>query len=170
MDPQNPYQSPQSELTAHSGGDQELAERGTRLVAAIIDGVIMMVLMLPLMAIGGYFTAIMQAAQAGQQAYGLQIMWGLGGLLLFFAVQYLPLSQSGQTWGKRVMKIKIVDQDGNKPDLATLMGKRYLFQQGIGLIPCLGAIIILVDVLMIFREDRRCLHDQIAGTRVVIAR
>ena len=170
MDPQNPYQSPQSELTAPSGGDDELADRGIRLVAAIIDGVIMMVVMLPLMFLGGYFTAIMEAAQAGQQAYGLQIAWGIGGLLLFFAVQYLPLSQSGQTWGKRVMKIKIVAQDGNKPDLATLMGKRYLFQQGIGLIPCLGAIIVLVDVLMIFREDRRCLHDQIAGTRVVIAR
>lgn len=170
MDPQNPYQSPQSPLTAASGGEQELADRGIRLVAAIIDGVIMMVLMVPLMFVGGYMDAVMQAAQTGQQPYGLQIAWGLGGLLLFFAVQYLPLSQTGQTWGKKVMKIKIVDLDGNKPDLATLLGKRYLFQNGIGLIPCLGALISLVDILMIFRQDRRCLHDQIAGTRVVVAR
>ncbi|SDY26353.1 Uncharacterized membrane protein YckC, RDD family [Lysobacter sp. yr284] len=170
MDPQNPYQSPQSPLIAPNGGEQELADRGIRLVAAIIDGVILMVLLVPLMFIGGYMDAVMQAAQTGQQPYGLQIAWGVGALLLFFAVQYLPLSQSGQTWGKKVMKIKIVDQDGNKPDLVTLMGKRYLFQNGIGLIPCLGGLISLVDVLMIFRQDRRCLHDQIAGTRVVVAR
>ncbi|ROU06780.1 RDD family protein [Lysobacter enzymogenes] len=170
MDPQNPYQSPQSPLIAPSGGEQELADRGIRLVAAIIDGVILMVLLVPLMFIGGYMEAVMQAAQTGQQPYGLQIAWGVGALLLFFAVQYLPLSQNGQTWGKKVMKIKIVDQDGNKPDLVTLMGKRYLFQNGIGLIPCLGGLISLVDILMIFRQDRRCLHDQIAGTRVVVAR
>ncbi|ALN58501.1 MULTISPECIES: RDD family protein [Lysobacter] len=170
MDPQNPYQSPQSPLIAPNGGEQELADRGIRLVAAIIDGVILMVLLVPLMFIGGYMDAVMQAAQTGQQPYGLQIAWGVGALLLFFAVQYLPLSQNGQTWGKKVMKIKIVDQDGNKPDLVTLMGKRYLFQNGIGLIPCLGGLISLVDVLMIFRQDRRCLHDQIAGTRVVVAR
>lgn len=170
MDPQNPYQSPQSPLTAHNGGDQELADRGVRLVAAIIDGIIMMAILFPLMFLGGYFDAVMDAARTGQQPYLQQIGWGIGGLLLFFAVQYLPLSQSGQTWGKKVMKIKIVDLDGNKPDLLTLLGKRYLFQNGIGLIPCLGALISLVDILMIFREDRRCLHDQIAGTRVVVAR
>ncbi|MEH6419813.1 RDD family protein [Pseudomonas sp. CGJS7] len=170
MDPQNPYQSPQSPVNVADTGDQELAERGIRLVAAIIDGVIMMVLLLPLMFIGGYFAAVTEAAQSGVQPYGLQILWGLGGLVLFFLVQYLPLSQTGQTWGKKVMKIKIVDLDGNKPSLATLMGKRYLFQNGIGIIPCLGAVVSLVDILMIFREDRRCLHDQIAGTRVVVAR
>lgn len=170
MDPQNPYQSPQAPLTAPGPADQELADRGVRLVAAIIDGIIMLILMIPLMFFGGYINAVMEAAQAGQQTYGLQILWGIGGVILFFIVQYLPLSQSGQTWGKRVMKIKIVDLDGNQPSLATLMGKRYLFSQGVGIIPCLGAIVVLVDVLMIFRDDRRCLHDQIAGTRVVIAR
>jgi hypothetical protein len=34
-------------------------------------------------------------------------------------------------------------------------------------VPYLGAIFHMVDCLTIFREDRRCLHDHIAGTRVV---
>ena len=34
-------------------------------------------------------------------------------------------------------------------------------------IPYIGAFLILADVLCIFREDRRCLHDHLAGTRVI---
>lgn len=170
MDPQNPYQSPQSSLVEPEYGEEQLADRGIRLVAAIIDGVIMLVLLLPLMFFGGYFEQAMSAAQAGQQTFGLQFLWGLIGVILFFVIQAYPLNQSGQTWGKKVMKIKIVDMNGLQPSLAELLGKRYLFSQGVGLIPCLGAIVQLVDVLMIFRDDRRCLHDQIAGTKVVVAR
>ena len=36
-------------------------------------------------------------------------------------------------------------------------------------IPCLGAIYALVNVLFIFGDERRCLHDLIAGTKVVEA-
>lgn len=169
MEPQNPYQSPQSSLTPADPGEQELAGRGIRLLAVLLDGLIMLVLMLPLMYFGGYINAVIEGAQTGNTPYGLQILWGLGGLVLFFAVQYLPLSQSGQTWGKRALKIKIVDMDGRQPSLATLMGKRYLFTQGIALIPCLGGLILLVDALMIFGEPRRCLHDLVAGTKVVVA-
>jgi uncharacterized RDD family membrane protein YckC len=39
----------------------------------------------------------------------------------------------------------------------------------IGAIPYLGGIYGLVDALFIFRDDRRCVHDHIAGTRVVKA-
>lgn len=170
MDPQNPYQSPQSSLTAPEPDGEELADRGIRLVAAIIDTVILLVLLVPVMFVGGYFEQVMTAAQTGEQSFGLQAMWGLIGIVVFFLVQAYPLNASGQTWGKKVMKIKIVDMDGLQPSLAELLGKRYLFSQGVGLIPCLGAIVQLVDVLMIFRDDRRCLHDQIAGTKVVVAR
>jgi uncharacterized RDD family membrane protein YckC len=33
----------------------------------------------------------------------------------------------------------------------------------------IGPVLALVDVLLIFRNDRRCGHDLIAGTRVVHA-
>jgi len=35
----------------------------------------------------------------------------------------------------------------------------------LGLIPLYG----LVDILFIFRSDRRCIHDMIAGTQIVEA-
>jgi hypothetical protein len=36
-----------------------------------------------------------------------------------------------------------------------------------GAIPFVGNFVGLVDALMIFGEDHRCLHDRIAGTRVI---
>jgi uncharacterized RDD family membrane protein YckC len=173
MDPQqNPYQTPQSSLNEfhYSGGDDEPADRGIRLVASLIDAAIMFALMVPIMLAGGYLDQILQAYRAGEGTLGLQFMWGMIGIIVSFLVQAYPLNASGQTWGKKVMRIKIVDMDGLQPSLAELLGKRYLFAQGIGLIPCLGMVVQLVDVLMIFRDDRRCLHDQIAGTKVVVAR
>ena len=35
------------------------------------------------------------------------------------------------------------------------------------MIPVLGPLFSLVNVCFIFREDRRCIHDLIAGTQVV---
>lgn len=39
----------------------------------------------------------------------------------------------------------------------------------ISAIPLAGAAFGLVDILFIFRADRRCIHDLIAGTHVVTA-
>jgi hypothetical protein len=38
---------------------------------------------------------------------------------------------------------------------------------GIGLIPLAGSLLRLADVLFIFRANRKCLHDDTAGTLVI---
>ena len=40
----------------------------------------------------------------------------------------------------------------------------------IGAIPLVGTVFSLVNICFIFREDRRCIHDLMAGTHVVEAR
>jgi uncharacterized RDD family membrane protein YckC len=40
----------------------------------------------------------------------------------------------------------------------------------IGSIPFIGALYALVDILFIFAEDRRCIHDHLAGTVVIKAK
>jgi uncharacterized RDD family membrane protein YckC len=72
----------------------------------------------------------------------------------------------GQTLGKKMMKIAIVDQNDKVPAFAKLIGLRYVPFQLAGAIPGL-ALVSIVDILMIFRSDRRCLHDILAGTRVI---
>jgi len=58
---------------------------------------------------------------------------------------------------------------GAKPDFVRLAGMRYGSTQLISLVPVLGGLYVIVDVLFIFRDDRRCIHDLIAGTQVVVA-
>jgi uncharacterized RDD family membrane protein YckC len=91
------------------------------------------------------------------------------GFALYCVVQAYPLARNGQSWGKRALKMKIVDLDGRKPSLAKLLFVRYGARTGAALIPFVGGLLVLVDDLFIFRDDRRCIHDHIAGTRVVMA-
>ena len=160
----NPYSAPNAaiaEVVPH--GETELASLGERFAGALIDGLIMLALLLPVMFLAGYF-------DGGLPSLGTQLFYGLVGFGVFCAVQFYPLGQSGQTWGKRAMKTRIVDLEGNKPPLGVLIGKRYLPVQAVGLVPVIGNLLILVDSLLVFRADRRCGHDLIAGTRVIKAR
>lgn len=163
---QNPYGAPQAPLHETRDDGLRLADRGMRLAAAIIDTVIAVVILLPMMFVGGYFNGIMTGVQP---SYGEQALWGLIGFTVFLAVQGYPLNASGQTWGKKMLKIKIVDLEGDKPPFSKLIALRYLPTQAIGFVPVVGSIYGLVNVLFIFRDDRRCVHDLIAGTRVVMA-
>ncbi len=169
MDEQNPYRGPDAAVAEFSSGD-ELAGRGARLGAAIIDFIIMLVVLLPIMYMGGYMAAATEAAQAGAQVgLGTTLMWAAIGFVIFVVIQGFPLNATGQTWGKKLLKIKIVDLDGGKPPIGRLLGLRYLPIQVVANVPLIGPVVALVNVLLIFRSDRRCGHDLIAGTRVVHA-
>ena len=169
MDEQNPYRSPDAVVAEISDG--ELADRGTRLGAALIDGIIMLILLLPIMYVGGYWTTAMAAATAGEQVgFGTTMLWALIGFAVFAAVQYVPLNASGQTWGKKLLGIKIVDMAGAKPPVLRLLGLRYAPWHIGSNLPFIGWLLGLANILMIFRADRRCGHDLIAGTQVVKAR
>ncbi|QDH69793.1 RDD family protein [Marilutibacter alkalisoli] len=165
----NPYQSPQADVADALSLDN-LAGRGERLGAAIIDGLIMLAVMLPIMWIGGYFSQVMVAAASGEQpSFVSQLMWVVIGFAVFVAVQYYPLNATAQTWGKRLVGVRIANLDGSQPGIGQLIGKRYLPVQVVSSLPFVGWLIGLVNVLLIFREDRRCGHDLVAGTKVVKA-
>lgn len=165
----NPYQAPTAQL--QTDDIEQLAERGTRLGAVLIDGLIGLVVIIPLMWLGGYWSAVMEAAQRGEQVgFGLQALWMLIGMLVFSAVHAWPLHVGGQTWGKRLLGIRIVTLDGRPVTALRAILLRYFPLQIVGGIPCLGALAVLGSIGMIFRQDRRCGHDFVAGTRVVRAR
>lgn len=165
----DPYRAPDAHLVA-SSSHHELADRWARLAAFLIDAVIALVVTLPLMLATGYWEAAFEAGRSGGFGFmplGTMVLWAVIGFALFAVIHGYPLHESGQTWGKKLLSIRIVDLQGNKPPLGELLFKRYLPTHAIVNVPCVGGLYALVDSLMIFRQDQRCLHDLIAGTRVV---
>lgn len=87
--------------------------------------------------------------------------------LIFFTLHGFSLYQRGQTIGKRIMGIAIVTLDNQKPDFFPLIAQRYMSQWLMGMVPVVGPLLRLVDVIFIFRADKRCVHDLIAKTKVI---
>ena len=67
------------------------------------------------------------------------------------------------------MDIRVVRVDGSRVSFARFVFLRWLPLAIVGCIPFVGGIVALIDPLLIFRESRRCLHDDIADTQVVTA-
>lgn len=151
-------------------GDASLAPRESRLAAAILDSLLTLAVFAPsfgLMFLGGAFEENGPENEAYLVAGGLLFL--VAALALIVTQLYL-LTTHGQSVGKRVMKIRIVRHaDGARAGFFTVILARSLLPGVIGAIPFVGSIFTLVNILFIFREDRRCLHDLIAGTKVVRA-
>jgi uncharacterized RDD family membrane protein YckC len=74
----------------------------------------------------------------------------------------------GQTIGKRIIGIRIVTfPDGRNPGGVKAILLRAIVNGLIAAIPLVGNVYSLVDICFIFRDDRRCIHDLIAGTQVI---
>jgi uncharacterized RDD family membrane protein YckC len=167
----NPYATPTIDPTLvtvpDTGAPLVLATLGERFAGALLDGLIGFVLSIPIWGVLFALGTVASVEEMGKVGPVLSIVMGLMAFVLAMAVQYVPLKQSGQTWGKRVMKTRIATMKGEQPTITDLVFKRYAFFNLIGIIPVVGMIASLVNILMIFRNDRRCLHDLIAGTQVV---
>lgn len=85
-----------------------------------------------------------------------------------FIYQLVLLAQSSQTLGKRWMRIKIVRNDGTDASFGRIFGLRMLVIGIIEQVPCIGLMFSLINVVWIFGEESRCLHDLLADTKVVI--
>lgn len=79
----------------------------------------------------------------------------------------LLLALKGQTIGKYFCNLKIVRPSGAKANFAQCVGRDALLYLVVA-IPLVGGWLVLFDyVSVFFNEERRCLHDLVAGTWVV---
>lgn len=164
----NPYAAPASNvLRASTSRDSlELATRLSRLGSAMLENFIFGLCAVPLI-----FSGVLEGSAASTQPPEVNMaLVGLSGLLILGLIIYqlVLLATRGQSLGKRLIGIRIVTHpDGENPGGVKTILLRAFVPGIIGAIPFLGGIFSLADVLSIFREDRRCLHDLIAGTQVV---
>ncbi|MBM3997692.1 MAG: RDD family protein [Planctomycetes bacterium] len=137
-----------------------LASRETRLAAALIDGVV------ALLALGPGL--IVYASSEHINITGITLL--IVGAVALAICQWTLLVKRGQTIGKYAMNVRIVRYtDGSNPGFVGAVFLRSIVPGLIGAIPCIGSLFGLADELCIFGDDCRCLHDYIAGTKVVEA-
>jgi uncharacterized RDD family membrane protein YckC len=138
------------------------ARRLARLAARIVDGVILFAVV---------FFAVLLAGRSGGFDFdsSAATVPGFMGLAAVVAVNLYFLWRDGQTLGKKALGIRIVRLSGERAGLGRIVLLREVAPALVGAIPLLGAIFALVNVLFIFGEQRRCIHDHFADTKVVDA-
>jgi uncharacterized RDD family membrane protein YckC len=146
-------------------GSGTLAGRGARLLAVLIDGLISGVLFWALT----FVTPLTLTPAPGASLVRVLLVNFVIGVILFLILQGYLLATRGQTIGKALLKMRIVRRDGSPASFGRLVGMRYLPTMLLSMIPVLGGLYAIIDSLLIFRESRRCLHDNIADTIVVKA-
>lgn len=96
------------------------------------------------------------------------------------------LATRGQTIGKKILGLRIIKADGENPGFVgafllrtavplllyamPLMFYAVSWRSGpdsLVMITWLGVVFFLIDILFIYGEEQRCLHDRMAGTIVV---
>jgi uncharacterized RDD family membrane protein YckC len=137
--------------------ESRLASRATRFYAFLVDAALFGV------ALG--IGAIMGAATGARN--GTAVIWMLAIGLVCMAVQWSILTYVGQTLGKRWFGLRVVCCDGSRAGFARIVVARSWLFVVLGYVPSFGGIPWPADAIAIFRRDRRCLHDIVAGTIVV---
>ena len=175
MEDKNLYASPDAEVEVETAaGEQELATRGSRLLAIIIDTIVMFIAIFAVMFV--VFAAFFSTSgpDSPLSLFGLpeDVVGGLAGVISFVVINGYLLATTGQTVGKRALGIRIVSYtDGELLPIGKLLALRYGPLWVLNMLPFLGGVLGplfgLVDSLFIFNSERRCIHDYIAGTKVV---
>lgn len=165
---QNPFAPPTARVDDVATGDLELAGRGQRLISAIVDGLIQggVYWLLAATVLKSIVPNPTTGAGAGFASMATSMVVSI---VLFLLLQGYLLVTTGQSIGKKLVGLRIVRTSGERVDPGRLIGLRYVLIWVIATIPFIGWIFALADVLMIFRDSRKCLHDNIADTIVIKA-
>lgn len=127
-----------------------------RLVAFIIDAIVLNVIQIP-------FNLLLGGGMWGGQGENANLLLVISltiGVLYWVVFQH----KYTQTLGKKVMGIKVVDASGKTPSMMTLFLREIIGK-------FVSAIILFIGYLMIAWDSKKQgLHDKIASTYVVKAK
>jgi uncharacterized RDD family membrane protein YckC len=155
-------------------GSAELATLGQRFGAAAIDGVLKTLCWLPTSL--AVWRVLGDQIRSGQQPSPAELLGAMEGvvsnslpfLAVLAVVQGVLIARRSQSIGKALLGIRIVRFSDLQPaGFLRGFGLRGAVPWFIEQIPLLGGLFWMVDVGFIFGAERRCLHDLIAGTKVV---
>jgi uncharacterized RDD family membrane protein YckC len=138
-----------------------------RLAASAIDLLLSICLIMPLLSYAG----ILEKLQLQQRDFTLvQFFFGfMSWQGIYLLLNARLLAQHGQTIGKRLMRLRIVEATGHACTLTHLFFVRRMIPQVAWNLPFIGLGLAIGNLAFIFRPDRRCLHDHLASTVVIEA-
>ena len=158
------YAPPTAEVADVSADGMTLAGRGARLLGAILDTCVLGAVLW----LVGKVTPwnAFDLANAGR-GMGTTVTMLFVSSIAFLLVNGYLLTTRGQTVGKLVLGMRIVRTDGSQASAGRVIGLRYMIGYLLAVIPMAAMAYGIVDMLLIFRSSRKCLHDTIADTIVV---
>ena len=169
-DPTNPYAPPQAVVHDVIDPNAPLtpADRGSRLGAAVLDSIIVMLMVyLP----GGL--GVLVGAFQGEGRATLPMVAGFSlatiGFIVWVYLTAVNVKRSGQSLAKKMFNIRVVRSNGEPVSLSRVFWLRNVVNTLLSAIPLIGFIYGLADILFIFTDTRQCLHDKLADTIVVRA-
>lgn len=163
-DKPNPFASPVTS-PAGNAGSGALATLGQRFAGALIDGLIVAAIGIPILMAVGFGLGLYQMGIVGTILNA--VIGFVVGMGIFLGINGSSLAKSGQTVGKKLMKTQIVSDSGQLLPLPDLILKRYVPVQLASMIPFLGFVVGIVNAVLVFRPSRKCGHHEIAGTKVI---
>jgi uncharacterized RDD family membrane protein YckC len=145
------------------------ADRGTRLGAVFLDGIIFGLMVYLPVVIASIVGGVTARRAVGEGNVGAIMVGSFAvalvgfGIWCWLTIKYV--NRNGQSIAKKLLAIKVVRADGSPVALGRIFWLRNIVNGVISIIPLYG----LIDALFIFGESRQCLHDKIADTIVVKA-
>jgi uncharacterized RDD family membrane protein YckC len=144
-----------------------LAPIAKRLAAGAIDALLRAFLLMPLLSYAGILEKMQKQELDFTAAQIFFIFMSYQGIHLLLNASLL--ARFGQTIGKRLMRLRVVEATGHACTLSHLFFVRWMIPQVAVNVPFIGIGVAVADVAFIFRPDRRCLHDHLASTVVIEA-
>ncbi|MEU9605233.1 RDD family protein [Streptomyces sp. NPDC048057] len=152
-------------------GMPPLADFGRRFAARVIDALIIFVPLFVISLLVGWGTngdGSDWDDVANQVNTGRQWLWSLISLVAYVAYDTLMVKKSGQTVGKRLLKLRVAMlSDGSTPDTgASLIRAAVLWVPGLVCCFCVWWLVIIITIIA-DKPYRQGLHDKAAKTVVV---
>jgi len=154
--------------------NMNFAETVSRIIAYIIDSIILsivsVIIFFSVFLLGLFSLGTITDGSMGWLGFNLFDTTYFGISLGSFLLQLLYFTYleskdgGGQSLGKKIMDIKVVDENGNKIDMDKSFVRNVV--RVIWSIPCIGFIILLFEVYLIHDKEQR-IGDRLANTYVV---
>lgn len=128
-----------------------MAGFGQRFVASVIDGILLLIV---------YVMSILCAVQMAGTESDMQLLASLFTMFSSFLYYTYFHARSGQTPGKKILRIKVVSTDGSPISTGQAIGRWFSYIIS-------GAIIYIGYLWVLIDQKNQAWHDKITGTYVI---